>query len=99
MLASGREISQKEKEHITTQMATGEVPFNFFFFIQCNITLSTGMRAFLTMESSMAKASSSMVPWTNMKETSSTAGENPINDNSLQAGGGRHHEPSGRTHL
>ena len=46
----------------------------YSFFIQCNVTLSIGMRDFLTVESSMAKEFSSMAPWTNMKETSSTAG-------------------------
>ena len=39
-----------------------------------NVTLFTGMKVFLTLESSMGKASSSMVLWINTKETSSTAG-------------------------
>ena len=75
MLANGREISQKGKEYTTTQMATGRT----FYLLNLssssiNVNSFTGMRVFLTLESSTAKASSSMAPWTNMKETSSTAG-------------------------
>ena len=73
MLASGRGTSQKEKEHTTTQMVTGET--YFFSNFHSMYLFFTGMRGILMLESSMVKASSSMALWTSTKETSSMAGE------------------------